>query len=208
MTTGTEEVQMVRKISPCAKTGEKFLWTRRKEFDPLSKFRSPFRRWGCKISPHICLAPKYEKRFSHLLRDYCSSICAEHGWDGNIRGEELTQQTNAKYNDLITETMDPPGRFRMAADTKEGLPGDLVWYQAFPVTTEVDIRHGTAVTISELCWLVSTQMVPKPLLAPPLFKPLGLKTGDIISDAADQFSGSFDADQPPKLHTQHGESRI
>lgn len=57
---------------------------------------------------------------------------------------------------------------------------------------DVHIRHGSALKLRQLRWVVSSQRVPEPLLGRPVLEFLGLNTADILATAADRAAGVID----------------
>lgn len=60
------------------------------------------------------------------------------------------------------------------------------------MNTELHIRHGTALTLRNVRWLVTDQTVGEPLLGRPVLEELGLNTRNTLAAAAEKYSGVVD----------------
>ena len=90
------------------------------------------------------------------------------------------------------EYLPGPRSFDMAACTPDGKRAKLVCTRALVVGAELHIRHGTAVVLCDVRWLVTDQVVGEPLLGRPLLEALGLNARNIPAAAAEKHSGVFD----------------
>ena len=80
----------------------------------------------------------------------------------------------------------------MDGDLPDGQPATLTFKQVVTVDTELYIRHGTALTLRGMKWLVTDQTVGDPLLGRPVLEALGLNTRNILAAAAVKQSGEVD----------------
>ena len=76
----------------------------------------------------------------------------------------------------------------MAACTPDGKRAKLVCTRALIVDAELHIRHGTALVLRGVRWLVTDQAVGEPLLGRPLLEALGLNASNFLSAAAGKHS--------------------
>ncbi len=80
----------------------------------------------------------------------------------------------------------------MAACNPDGKRVKLVCTRALVSDAELHIRHGTAVTLRGVRWLVTDQTVLEPLFGRPLLEALGLNTRNILAASAEKHSGAVD----------------
>lgn len=80
----------------------------------------------------------------------------------------------------------------MAANLPDGKPASLVCSKVIIVDTEFQIRHGTALPLRDVRWLVTAQAVGDPLLGRPILEALVLDTRNI----PEKYSGSVDIADP------------
>lgn len=67
--------------------------------------------------------------------------------------------------------------------------------KAVSVDTGLHIRHGSALLIRSLEWLVTEQHVPEQLIGWPIQEALGSNTRELLAAAADRFAGSADVEK-------------
>lgn len=82
-----------------------------------------------------------------------------------------------------------PRTFDVAANLPDGNPASLTCSKIVTVDTKLHIRHGTALTLRGVRWLVTDQAVGDPLLGRPVLEALGLNTRNILAAAAEKHSG-------------------
>ncbi len=80
----------------------------------------------------------------------------------------------------------------MAACNPDGKRSKSVCTRALVLDAELHIRHGTALTLRGVRWLVTYQTIGEPLLGQPLLEALGLNTRNILAAAAEKHSGAVD----------------
>lgn len=80
----------------------------------------------------------------------------------------------------------------MAASLPNGDAAPPICTKVLTIDTELHIRHGSALTLRRVRWLVTDQTVGELLLGRPVLKKLGLNTRDILAAAAEKHSGVVD----------------
>ena len=112
--------------------------------------------------------------------------------DANILDSRtLAKLKEASVNHSV-EYLPGPRSFDMAASTPDGKRAKLVCTRALVVDAELHIRHGTAIVLRGVRWLVTDQAVGGPPLGRPLLEALGLNARNIIAAAAEKHSGVVD----------------
>lgn len=144
----------------------------------------------------------FSATFGNKIR---STVCADIGADANILGNSMVKKFKESGVEFSVETLPTKSVFEMAASLPNGEPASLMCDKAVVVDTELHIRHGSALVLRGVRWLVTNQSVGEPLLGRPLLEALGLNTQEILSAAAEKYSGAVDVstlmdkdDKPPK----------
>lgn len=94
--------------------------------------------------------------------------------------------------DYTVQDLLRPRQFEMAAYLPDGNQASITCIKVLTVDTELHIRHGPALTLRGVRWLITDQTVGEPLLGRPVLEFLGLNTRDILAAAAEKYSGVVD----------------
>ena len=121
-----------------------------------------------------------------------ANICADTCSDDNILDKHMLLQFKKAGVEYALEDLARPRTFDMAADLPNGKRASITCDQVVTVDTELHIRHGSALVLRGVRWLVTDQAVGDPLLGRPLLEALGLNTRDILAAAAERHSGVVD----------------
>lgn len=128
--------------------------------------------------------------FSNNVR---ATVCVEIGSAVTLMDEKMLDTITKSNSDTLIETLNPPREFNMAANNPDGSKTIITCDRAVTIDTQLHIRHGSALIIRGLRWLVTLQKLGEPLLGRPLLEFLGLDCQKVISAAADRYSGEMDA---------------
>lgn len=120
--------------------------------------------------------------------------CADNGTDGNIMDPRNLRAIQATGADIEVENLGRPRVFEMGAATTDGNRAILTCARTLSVHTELQIRHGSALVLRNLKWLVTNQPVADPLLGRPVLEVLGLNILALLAAAAGKFSGDIDVE--------------
>ena len=97
----------------------------------------------------------------------------------------------------------------MAASDETGKPSVLTCKQAATVDTELHIRHGAALMLRGMRWLVTDQKCDEPLIGRPVLESLGLNTEEILAAAAERHGGEVDMSNLfPETSNHDGPGRV
>ena len=121
-----------------------------------------------------------------------ASVCADTCSDDNILDLNILRDFKKAGVEHTLEDLIRPRTFYMAANLPDGKPAALTCKQVVTVDTELHIRHGSALTLRGVRWLVTNQAVGDPLLGRPILEALGLNTRDILAAAAEKHAGVVD----------------
>ena len=121
-----------------------------------------------------------------------ATICADTCSDDNILDQHMLLEFKKAGVEHSVEDLPRPRTFNMAAKLSDGKSAALTCKQIVTVDTELHIRHGSALTLRGVRWLVTDQTVGDPLMGRPLLEVLGLNTRDILAAAAEKHSGAVD----------------
>lgn len=124
-----------------------------------------------------------------------AKICADTCSDDNILDHAMMAEFKKSGVEHAVETLLRPRIFDMAANLPNGKRASLTCKKAVTVDTELHIRHGTALTLRGVRWLVTDQLVGDPILGRPVLEILGLNTRDILAAAAEKHCGIIDIAQ-------------
>ena len=116
-------------------------------------------------------------------------ICADTCSDDNILDHHVLEDFKKAGVEHTVEYLLQPWTFFMAGKLPDGKAATLTFKKAVVVDVELHIRHGTALTLWGVRWLVTDQIVGDPLLGRPLLEALGLNTREILAAAAEKHSG-------------------
>lgn len=83
----------------------------------------------------------------------------------------------------------------MAANLPDDNKASPICTKVLIVDTECHIRHGAALTMRGVCWLVTEKTVGQPLLGRAILEMLGLNSRSILAAAAENRSGVVDVHQ-------------
>lgn len=84
------------------------------------------------------------------------------------------------------QKLSPQRRLSIAASTLDGTVTVITCNRAVIVDTELHIRHGSALVLRGLWWIVTLQLAGEPLLGPSLLEAVGLDCQKIFSPAAER----------------------
>ena len=121
-----------------------------------------------------------------------ATICADTCSDDNILDRYMLQAFKKAGVEHTVEELPRPRTFNMAAHLPNGKPAPLTCRQVVTADTELHIRHGSALILRGVRWLVTDQAVGDPLLGRPLLEALGPNTRDILAAAAEKHAGVVD----------------
>lgn len=110
---------------------------------------------------------------------YKTTVCADTCSDDNIIDERMLNNLRNAGVDHIVEDLPRTRTFHMAANLPDGTPASLTCSQVVTVDAELHIRHGSALALLGVRWLVTKQAVGEPLLGRPFLESLVLNTRDI-----------------------------
>ena len=96
----------------------------------------------------------------------------------------------------------------MAATNKDGTAATIMCDKAVTIDTQLHIRHGSALVLRGLRWLVTSQCVGEPLLGRPLLEALGLDCHKVLASAADRHGGSVNVSTLVGNQADFGPGRI
>lgn len=94
---------------------------------------------------------------------YRSTICADNCSDDNILDTHMLSEFKRSGVDHVTENLPRPRHFDMAASLPDGRPASLICHKIVTVDTELHIRHGSALVLRGVRWLITDQAVGEPL---------------------------------------------
>lgn len=97
-----------------------------------------------------------------------SSICADNGADANIIDMRTINEMSISGAVCNTTPLLRPRSFEMAASLENGKPATLTCTKTTTMDVELHIRHGTALILRGVQWLITDQAVGEPLLGRPL----------------------------------------
>lgn len=147
----------------------------------------------------------FDAVFANKLR---GKVCADNGADGNIMDTQTLRELEATGVEINAQRLDRPRVFEMAAALPNGERACLTCDNAVSIDTELKIRHGAALVLRNLNWLVTEQPVAEPLIGRPLLEALGLNTRELLAAAADRFAGSIDAERLLGTFAERGDGRV
>lgn len=81
----------------------------------------------------------------------------------------------------------------MVACTEYGESARLIFRSAVTLHPEVHIRHGTAIVIRNVHWLITDQKIAENVLGRPILEALGLNTRNLLAATAEKLSGGVGA---------------
>ncbi|MEM1369510.1 MAG: hypothetical protein AAGG02_16175 [Cyanobacteria bacterium P01_H01_bin.15] len=129
------------------------------------------------------------------------TICTDIGADDNIIDFSTIAQINSAGVVCDPKPLLRPRDFRMAALLEDGTQAVIKCTHTLTMNIELNIRHGTALMLRGVKWLVTNQEVGEPLIGRPLLEKLGFHTRDILSAAADKHGSIIDV---PSLFLDNG----
>ena len=118
----------------------------------------------------------------------CTDTCA----DDNIMDSKTLATLESESVDMKVETLQKPRKFYMAASLPDGNPAVMIITKTVTLNMELHVRHGTAIVLRNMKWLVTDQHMTEPLIGRPILQALGLDARKILQSAADRLNGSFD----------------
>jgi len=121
-----------------------------------------------------------------------TTVCADIGAAASIMDSVMLRKLENANVDFKIEKLDPPRSFNMAANNPDGSETAISCDQAVTLDTQLHIRHGSALILRGLRWLVTSQAVGEPLLGRPVLEALGLDCHKVLAAAADRFGGTVD----------------
>lgn len=131
----------------------------------------------------------FSATFANKVR---TTVCADIGADASLMDTALLDTIQRAGIDALVEKLTPPRTFNMAASNSDGSTNTISCDQAVTINTQLHIRHGSALILRGLRWLVTSQSVGEPLLGRPVLEALGLDCHKVLAAAADRHGGSVD----------------
>lgn len=95
--------------------------------------------------------------------------------------------TNIKVEKLPTQKT-----FNMVARNSDGSRTTISCGKAVTLDTDLHIRHGSALILRSLRWLVTPKAVQEPLLGRPVLESLGLDCHKVLAAVVDRHGGAID----------------
>lgn len=92
----------------------------------------------------------------------------------------------------MIEDLARPHTFEMTASMLDGNKTVLVFKGTVTVDTEMHIRHGSALIIGGVRWLVADQNVGESLLGRPILEAVVFNTREILTAAVEEHAGVVD----------------
>lgn len=120
-------------------------------------------------------------------------ICANNGADGNVTDGRTLHAIEGTGADVEVERLNSPLVFEIVAATSDGRRTTLMCTKTTCINTKLKTRHGSALVLRNLRWLITEQPLSDSLLGCPLLEALEQRTGAVLAAAADRFAGSIDA---------------
>lgn len=141
---------------------------------------------------------------------YTATLCTDTCADDNIMDSHMAKAIIRAGVEYSIERLIRPRTFKMAASLPDGKQATLTYQQAMVVDVELQIRHGSALKLRGVRWLVTDQSEGEPLLGRPVLESLGLETRDILAAAAQRFTGEVDMTNllPPPSATRGAVARL
>lgn len=136
------------------------------------------------------------------------SLCADIGADANLMGADLLPRISSSNGKVVVENLIPKKIFNLAAEAPDGTSLRLTCEKVVTMDVDVHIRHGTALKIRNVRWLISEQRVPEPLLGRSILEFLGLNTAEFLAAAPNRSTGVIDAKNLAELDQSLGEGRV
>lgn len=121
-----------------------------------------------------------------------TTVCADIGSATTLMDTGTLDKMQKAGVDATVVKLDPPRNFEMAAKNLDGSLTTITCTHAATIDTELHIRHGSALVLRNLRWLITPQVVDEPLLSRPLLEALGFDCHKVMQAAADRFGGSVD----------------
>ncbi|CAN8075453.1 unnamed protein product, partial [Agarophyton chilense] len=143
-----------------------------------------------------------------LDEKFRTTVCADIGSAATLMDTSTLERARKAGVDASVVKLVPPRKFEMAAKNPGGSPTIIECTHAATIDTELHIRHGSALVLRNLRWLVTPQIVDEPLLSRPLLGALGFDCQKVMQAAADRFGGSVDVSSILGNKCDFGTSRI
>lgn len=135
-------------------------------------------------------------------------ICPDNGADCNVMDNRTFRAIDGTGADIEVQKLNRPRMFEMAPATPDGRRTTLTCTKTACINMEIKIRHGSALVLRNLRWLISEQPLSDPLLGRPLLKALGPNTRRLLAAAPNRFAGSIDAKRFVGRFAEKGDSRV
>lgn len=123
---------------------------------------------------------------------YRTTVCADIGSAATLMDSKTLNTVQKAGVSAIVLKLNPPRKFEMAAKNPDGTPTIITCTHSATIDTELHIRHGSALVLRNLRWLITPQAVDEPLLSRPLLEALGFDCHQVMRSASDRFGGSVD----------------
>lgn len=120
---------------------------------------------------------------------YRMLICADNVSDDNFLDTYMLIAMKRFGVQSKVEDLARPREFQMAASSPNGKPCIITCKKVATVDVELHIRHGSALILRGVRWLVTDRTLGEPLLGRPVLEFLGLNTREILAAAAEKYSG-------------------
>lgn len=118
------------------------------------------------------------------------TVCDDNGADGNIMDEATLRWITSTGTHVDVRKLPHPPVFDMTAVNPNGAKATMVCKEEVSIDIELHIRHGTALNMRNLKWLITAQHLSEPLLGRPILEALELNTRDLLTSAFDRLAGN------------------
>lgn len=135
----------------------------------------------------LCISAVFQYR-------HRAQVCVDNGADGNIMDKRTIAKIRKAGAVVQTSELCTPRAFGMAEQSVNGKRVQMVCTTEVTTDTKLRIRHGFALLIRNLHWLVTKQHVSEPLNGRSIHEALGLNPREMLVVSADRFCGSVDAE--------------
>lgn len=121
-----------------------------------------------------------------------TTVCPDIGFAVTLMDADMLSRIEKADHDVQAERLDPPRQFDMAAENLDGFATTIACDHAVTLDIHLHIRHGSALLLRGLCWLVRAQFLDEPLFGRPLQKGIRLDCCKVLFAAADTHGGTVD----------------
>lgn len=120
----------------------------------------------------------------------------------------LLQRIEGSGGEVKVEKLSITRLFCLAANAPDGSEAVFIFERSAIMYVDIHVRHGTALQVRKIRWLISKKRVPEPLLRRTVLEFLGLNTSEILATAADRSADIVDAKNLSQIDERTGEGRI